>query len=256
VGKGIYVATSGSMAQLRQMEMLSNNLANARTTGFKADRMTFEETLANNASNPVSDRPGGPANNPERTQVGERNKHFVQPRGAPADMSNGSLVQTDNPLDIAITGNGMLKIETANGMRLTKGGQLVLGRDGVLMTNAGYPVLSDKGQRIVLPPDRIPDIDADGTIFTEDGEVARLGIATPDLSQALSKDPDGFFAVVPDGLASQDLQVMQGHLEESNASPVRMMLELIDVQRTFSALRQVITASGEMDSQAIRLARG
>lgn len=256
MGKGIYVATSGSMAQLRHMEMLSNNLANARTTGFKADRMTFEETLANNLTNPVGERPGGPDGALPRTEVGERNKHFVQPRGAPADLTSGSLVQTDNPLDVAITGNGLLKIETSRGMRLTKGGQLVLGRDGVLMTTSGHPVLSSKNERIVLPPDQIPDIDADGTIFTDDGEIGRLGIATPDLSRGLAKDPDGFFTPVPDGLPSQDLQVMQGHLEESNASPVRMMLELIQVQRTFSALRQVITASGEMDTQAARLARG
>src|SRR5689334_4109473 len=108
MGKGIYVATSGSMAQLRHMELLANNLANARTTGFKADRLTFEETLASNITAPVGDRPGGPAGVEPRTQIAERNKHFVQPRGAPADLSNGALVQTDNPLDIAITGNGLL----------------------------------------------------------------------------------------------------------------------------------------------------
>lgn len=256
MGKGIYVATSGSMAQLRHMEMLSNNLANARTTGFKADRMTFEETLANNVTNPVGDKPGGPTGTTPRTEVGERNKHFVQPRGAPADLTSGSLVATDNPLDVAVTGNGLLKIETARGIRLTRGGQLVLGKDGVLMTTSGHPVLSDKGQRIVMPPDQIPDIDADGTIWSDNGEIGRLGIATPDLSKGLAKDADGYFSVVPDGEPSADLQVMQGHLEESNASPVRMMLELIEVQRTFSALRQVISTSGEMDTQAARLARG
>jgi len=256
VSNGIYVATSGSLAQLRHMEMLSNNLANARTTGFKADRMTFEETLAQNATNPVSERPGGPGGDAPSTGVAERNKHFVQVRGAPADLTAGSLIQTDNPMDIAVTGNGMLRIETERGVRLTKGGQLVLGKDGTLMTNSGHPVLSDKGKRIVMPPDQIPEVDAEGRIWTDHGELGRLGIATPDLTKGLAKDPDGLFVAAPDSLPSTDLQVMQGHLEESNASPVRMMLELIDVQRTFSALRQVIATSGEMDTQAIRLARG
>jgi flagellar basal-body rod protein FlgF len=164
VGKGIYVATSGSIAQLRQMEVLSNNLANARTTGFKSDRVTFAEMLATNVTNPVGPRPGGPDGVQPRTQVAERDKHFVEPRGAPSDMTGGSLVQTDNPLDVAITGNGMLRIETPRGVRLTKGGQLVLGRDGLLMTTSGHPVLSDQGKRIMLPPDQIPEIDPDGTI--------------------------------------------------------------------------------------------
>ncbi len=256
MGKGIYVATSGSLAQLRQMEVLSNNLANARTTGFKSDRVTFAEVLATNTTNPVGPRPGGPDGVQPRTQVSERDKHFVETRGAPSDVTSGSLVQTDNPLDIAVTGNGMLRIETSRGMRLTKGGQLVLGRDGLLMTTSGHPVLSDKGKRILLPPDQIPTIDPDGTIWVDDGKLGRLGIATPNLARGLDKDPDGYFANVADGTPSDDLQVMQGHLEESNANPVRSMLELIEVQRTFAALRQVITTSGEMDTQAARLARG
>ena len=255
MGKGIYVATSGSLAQLRHMEMLSNNLANARTTGFKADRLTFEETLAQNVDNPVGPSPGGPSGVEPRTGVEERNKHYVQPRGAPVDMSPGAYVQTDNPLDVAVSGNGMLLIETTRGTRMTKGGPLVIGRDGTLMTNNGHPVLSNKGKHIVLPPDRVPMIDADGLVHTDDGEIAQLAIATPDLSKGLQKDPDGYFARLPDAAPTADVQVLQGHLEESNASPVRTMLELIDVQRTFSALRQVISASAEMDTQAARLAR-
>lgn len=252
MGKGIYVATSGSIAQLRHMEVLSNNLANGRTTGFKADRVTFQEVLAQNVDTPVATSPGGPTGD---TTVAERNKHFVDAASAPSDMTFGSLTRTDNPLDVAITGNGMLKVDTARGVRLTRGGQLVIGKDGVLMTHAGNPVLSDKGKKIVMPPDEIPEIDGEGRIFSSRGELAKLAVATPDMSKGMKKDPDGLFVPATDTAPSPDLQIMQGHIEESNASPIRMMLELINVQRTFSALRQVITASGEMDTQATRLAR-
>jgi flagellar basal-body rod protein FlgF len=240
MGKGIYVATSGSIAQLRHLEQISNNLANARTTGFKADRMTFEEVLANNV---------------ETQDVRERDKHYVATSAIPSDLRSGAVTRTDNPLDVAVTGNGMLKVETDRGVRLTRGGQLTLGRDGTLRTNAGHAVLADNDSRIVLPPETIPEIDEDGAIWTEQGKAGRLGVVSVDLMQGLEKDPDGLFVPGVEAEPSPDMSVMQGHLEESNVSPVKMMLDLINVQRTFSALRQVITTSGEMDQLANRLAR-
>jgi flagellar basal-body rod protein FlgF len=240
MAKGIYVATSGSMAQLRHMEQISNNLANSRTAGFKADRLTFNEVVANNEN---------------IAGAKERDKHFVDVATISPDVSTGPLSRTDNPLDVAVTGNGLLKVETARGLRLTKGGQLMLGRDGTLRTVTGHAVLNDKDQRIVLPPDSVPEIDDDGAIWTDYGQIGRLGIASVDLARGLDKDPDGLFMPGAEAQPSADLKVLQGHLEDSNANPVRMMLDLIRVQRTFSALRQVITASGDMDQLASRLPR-
>jgi flagellar basal-body rod protein FlgF len=240
MGKGIYVATSGSIAQLRHLEQISNNLANARTTGFKADRMTFQEVLAQNS---------------ETAGVSERDKHYVSTSALPTDLRAGPVTRTDNPLDVAMSGNGMLKVETDRGIRLTRGGQLMLGRDGTLLTNGGHAVLGQNDQRIVLPPDTIPEIDEGGAIWTEHGEAGRLGVVSVDVTQGLEKDPDGLFVPGTEAEPSPDMKVMQGHLEESNVSPVKMMLDLISVQRTFSALRQVITTSGEMDQLASRLAR-
>lgn len=240
MAKGIYVATSGSMAQLRHMEQISNNLANSRTAGFKADRMTFNEVVANNQ-------------NVEGSK--ERDKHFVDVETTTPDVTTGPLARTDNPLDVAVTGNGLLKVETARGVRLTKGGQLMLGRDGTLRTVTGHAVLNDKNQRIVLPPDSVPEIDDDGAIWTDYGQIGKLGIASVDLARGLDKDPDGLFMPGAETQPSGDMKVLQGHLEDSNANPVRMMLDLIRVQRTFSALRQVITASGDMDQLATRLPR-
>lgn len=240
MAKGIYVAASGSMAQLRHMEQISNNLANSRTAGFKADRMTFNEVVANNQ---------------DIAGAKERDKHFVDVELATPDASSGPLARTDNPLDVAITGNGLLKVETARGVRLTKGGQLMLSRDGTLRTVTGHAVLNDKNQRIVLPPDSVPEIDDDGAIWTDHGQIGRLGLSTIDLGRGLDKDPDGLFMPGAEAPPSADMRVIQGHLEDSNANPVRMMLDLIRVQRTFSALRQVITASGDMDQLASRLPR-
>lgn len=244
MARGIYVATSGSMAQLRHLETLSNNLANVRTAGFKGDRLTFEQVTAEQRG-------------AEEAGVDLPDKAFVDVRERATDLSEGPLTRTDNPLDVALSGNAFLRVETERGERLTRGGRMLLGRDGTLRTLTGLAVLDDRGRRIVLPTDKVPRIDERGAISTEGGgEFVRLGVSAVDLRRGLEKDPDGLF--VPPGAEAVPLPqnaVMQGFVEESNVSPVKMMLELIEVQRTFSALRQLITASGEMDQLAARLAQ-
>jgi flagellar basal-body rod protein FlgF len=260
MANGIYVATSGAMAQLRNLEVLANNLANARTTGFKADRLTFEEQLAverDTSRTTYLNPPGGEAGPGflARAPQVEVDKHFVTTRDDVTDVSQGALRRTDNPLDVAVTGNGFLRIETPLGERLTRGGQLVIDGDGALRTNSGYRVLSDNGGPIYLPPEELPTIEADGSIFTSYGSMVRLGIATVDLEAGIEKDGQGFFVPPADGDAAPlpQTSVLSGHLEESNSSPVRTMMDLIRVQRTFAALQKVITTSGDMDKSAHQL---
>lgn len=241
MAKGIYVATSGSMAQLRHLETLSNNLANVRTAGFKGDRLTFEQVTAQDN--------GEALDLPDKT--------FVDVRERATDLGEGPLTRTDNPLDVALSGNAFLRVETERGVRLTRAGRMLLGRDGTLRTLTGLPVLDDRDRRIVLPTDKVPRIDESGAISTEgSGEFVRLGVTAVDMRQGLDKDPDGLFVPpATDAVPLPQNAVLQGFVEESNVSPVKMMLELIEVQRTFSALRQLITASGDMDQLAARLAQ-
>ena len=117
-------------------------------------------------------------------------------------------------------------------------------------------MLSDSGAPIYLPPTELPTIEADGSIFTSFGSMVRIGVATVDLEAGLEKDPQGFFLPpeAGDAIPLPETSVLSGHLEESNASPVRTMMELIRVQRAFSALQKVITTSGDMDKAANQLA--
>jgi len=242
MGRGIYVAASGSMAKLRQLEVLSNNLANSRTAGFKGDRVTFQQVDA--AQGPRA----------AHAHAGVRDKHFVDVRDVDPQITQGPITQTANPLDVAITGNGFLKVRTEDGVRLTRNGRLMLGRDGTLRTLQGHTVLDPQDRPILLPPDRIPQIDDRGVITSEGREVGRLGVGTADPAVGLRKDVHGLFHPPEVNVAARpETAIMQGYLEESNVNPVRMMLELIEVQRAFSALRQVITTSGEMDALAARL---
>ena len=244
MAKGIYVATSGSVAQLRHLETLSSNLANTRTAGFKGDRLDFETVRARSVR-----EGGGTGADPEGLD-----KHYVDVRDRRTDLAAGPVTRTNNPLDVAMTANAFLTVETDKGTRLTRDGRLVLGRDGALRTQSGHAVLDASGRTIHLPPDRVPTIDEQGNIRAGDMPVGRLGLVGVDLREGLEKDLDGHF-VPPDGAAAllPNAGVLQGHLEESNVRPVQAMLELVEVQRTCSALRQVTTPSGELDQLASRL---
>ncbi len=241
MANGVYVATSGSVAQLKHLEVLSNNLAHARSAGFKADRVTFQRVMRQDAA-AAAPHPGSP------------DKRYADALETTPRLEAGPLTQTDNPLDVALGGNAFLRVDTPQGQRLTRNGRLMRGSDGVLRTITGQEVLDAKGARIRLPPDRVPAIDAHGNITAGRLRVGKLDVVGVDLAAGLDKDAAGLF-MIPARRAplSADAQVLQGWVEESNVQPVGTMLDLIKIQRTFSALRQVITTQGELDKLSNRL---
>lgn len=249
MGKGVYVAASGSMSRLQQLEVLANNLAHVNTPGFKRDAVTFQQVLADNGRPDLQLDP----------QL--QDKGYAQTVGTHTRLDAGELVRTDNTLDVAVRGDGWLNIETPRGTRLTRNGRLMRGSDGLLKTQLGYPVLDQAGQRIALPPDRPPVIAEDGGIRAGTLELGRLAVTRVDVQATqLKKDPDGFFVPPDEGVApptgGQPPAVLQGYLEDSNVSPVSAMTQLIEVQRHFQALHQVISAYQRMDEAANRLPRG
>lgn len=240
MANGIYVAASGTVARLQQMEVLAQNLAHANSPGFRRDQVTFESVAA--------DRRGDHAV--------DRDKDFVQSRRPTTRLDEGTLSRTDNPLDVAISGHGFLRVQSARGERLTRDGRLMVGRDGALRTMGGLPVLDDGGRRIHLPTDAVPEIDEQGRIRAGDLDLGRLGVRRVDLEGTLEKDPAGLLLPPTDATPpSADLgySVLQGHLEDANLQPVEVMLELIETQRGFEALHQVIRTYSEMDQRAGQL---
>ncbi len=251
MANGIYVAVSGSIARLDQLDVLANDLANAKTPGFKHDTVTFESIRADLA---------------EAVDAGEVepealvDKDFVQSTDTHARLSQGALQRTNNPLDIGLMGNGFLRVATDRGERLTRNGRLMVGRDGMLRTLRGHAVLDNRGRTIRLPPAITPEIAGDGTIRNDGRAVAKLGVTAVRPEARLLKDREGLFTPepppaggAPPAKAANAWEVMQGYLEQSNSSPVKLMTELIEVQRNFEALHQVISTSSEMDRTATRL---
>jgi flagellar basal body rod protein FlgG len=133
----------------------------------------------------------------------------------------------------------------------------MVNREGLIMTTNGDKVLSSMGAEIFLPPEQRPTFDSDGTIRAADQIIAQLGLVAIAADAQLKKDSQG--RLIPPGgekvALNTTFSVHQGHLEGSNVKPVEMMVKLINVQRNFEALNQVIQTYRRMDSAANRLVR-
>ena len=212
----------------RRQQVVSNNLANAATDGFRAERV-FARVL-DGVDAPVAE---------SRT-----------------DFRDGSVTQTGNPLDVALKGDGFLVLETADGERFSRGGSLAVDDAGVLVDAEGHAVLGESGP-LVLPPGEIA-IDARGRLSVDGEEVGRLRIrrfggATPPRREGAAH----FAAAATDAVQeATDTEVLQGHVEQSNVNPVEALVEMITVQRAYGALeRSARTVDGVMETVANRLGR-
>ena len=237
MSNGVYRAVSGSLAQLRQLDVLSNNLAHVDTPGYKGDRVRFREAL---------DAAGGKTG-------------YVDTPESATSLTAGPMTRTDNPLDLALNGDGFFVVETQAGERLTRAGRFLVGGDGTLRTVAGHAVQGMAGPiqiPIVPEGDGSIDIRSDGQIFMNDRPLAKLKQVKATTNQ-IRKVDDQLFAV-PDGVASlpvSNAEVMKGHLEQSNVNPVLIMTQLVSVQRSFETLQEAVRTYREMDQMSQRRLR-
>lgn len=211
----------------RRQEIAANNLANADTNGFKAQR-AFGRMIGD--AIPVAD--------------------------AATDLSAGALTPTGDPFDLAIANDAFLVIETPNGERLSRGGSFALDQEGRLVDHAGNALLGEGGD-IVVPPGSF-EVDTTGTIRVEGREVARLRMETVPPGTALTHEGGTVFLR---DAASQEQPIesrrlRQGHLEQSNVDTIGSLVDLITIQRNFAAVQRVVTTLDEVrDTISNRLAR-
>ncbi|WP_207456787.1 flagellar basal-body rod protein FlgF [Azospirillum sp. SYSU D00513] len=230
----IYVALSRQMTLRRQLDVISNNVANMNTTGFKQQRMLFTEFV---------ERPG----------LHEK-VSFVQDRAVVRDLSTGHLAQTGNPLDLALTGNGYFTVDTVNGPRYTRAGSFQMNDQRQVVDQGGLPVLADNGQPITIPAGTTDiKVAGDGTISTELGPVGRLNIVTFPNEQLMTEVGAGLYVSDEEPQpAPVDTKVAQGLLENSNVKPVSEMTAMIDVQRQYQSAQKLIDSENERMRTAIQ----
>ena len=211
------IALSRQTVLSRQMDVIATNLANLETAGFKAENMIFTELL-------------------EQTAEGEvlslvHDVSFVR------DLSEGPMVGTQNPLDLAIHGQGYFVVDTPDGERYTRHGVFQLDDGGQIVTTEGHPVLNNGGAPIVVPLDTSTiTITRDGTISADAQEIGRIKLVSFENPQALSKIGSGLYeAIGQTPTTDPDSEVLQGMVENSNVKGVVEMTRMIDTVRSYQA---------------------
>jgi flagellar basal-body rod protein FlgF len=244
---GIYTALSGALAQERNLQVTSNNVANANTTGFKADRPSFYETLTQ-------------IKNPQALAPSLRYVHVADVQ---TDHQPGSFRLTERPLDVALQGDGFFTIDTPKGERYTRAGSFVVDQEGTLRTLGGHAVMGTagqitvKGREIKVPPHtREVAISPDGTVRADNVDVGKLKLAHfADVQHDLIKDGLTWFTTANNAqpqAVDPNTTCEQGYLEDANINAVQGMTELIVVQRSFEALQKVIDTFRDLDNRTAR----
>lgn len=254
MANGIYVAMSGAKTREYVLETVANNLANARTPGFKRQEAAFREVRAR------IDRMGDPAqamgvHRPVRFLPDDRQHAVMDERFT--RWAQGPLRRTDNPLDLALEGDGFFVVGGPGGEpRYTRNGTLSLARDGTLVTQEGAPVLDADGEPVRIPGNAARvDVTADGRVQVGGADVGRLAIVRFADPRALERVGDSQWRPPPGAPAAPepaDAVVHQGWLEGSNVNPVRAMTLLIKTHRIFGLNTKVIQAYQQIDRQAAR----
>ncbi len=240
----IYTAYSGMRGSLSAQSAIANNLANANTIGFRAERTAFE---AQTLKGPTIE-----ARAPSAMEVKD------------VDMTAGAVVQTGRSLDVAIDGKAMMAVQADDGSEgYTRRGDLMVSPSGLLQTGDGHLVLGNGGPisipaaaSISITPDGSVQVLAPGGDPKNPETVDRIKLVSPEGTQ-IAKAVDGLFRVVGDGVLPSDLdaRVTTGALEQSNVNSAQMLVEMIENQRSFDMRTKMLTTAKDLDEGGAALMR-
>ncbi|HEV8605093.1 MAG TPA: flagellar hook-basal body protein [Tepidisphaeraceae bacterium] len=242
---GLYLSAMGVLANSQRQDVIANNLANAETVGFKKDLALFQEQR-------TEAQLRGRSPSRDSNELLEPLGGGLIPSGATLDLSQGPIESTSNPLDVAIMGDGYFAVRNGENLMLTRAGRFQVDRNGILATDSGHAVLSEKMDTIPLAPGAV-DIAKDGTI-TQDGKtVGRLGVFSVPNSRLLFKRGANLMSY-PDierSLKASDVQLRNEALEQANCEPTSELAALMDAQRQLEANANMIRYQDQMLSRLV-----
>jgi flagellar basal-body rod protein FlgF len=222
--RGLYIAASGMLAEQVRQDQIANDLANASTPGYKADR-TAQQSFGNLLL----------GNSLTGQQIGPQST-AVQVRRIATNWTPEPLTDTGEPLDFGISGDGFFAVQTAQGTRYTRNGQFTSDAQGQLVTAQGDPVLGRNGQPL--------RIGADGRV---DPRLLNVVLLTNPRKQG-----DNYVAGTPGAVAGQTAgQVRAGALEGSGADPTHAMVDMISSMRSYESGQKVIQTIDETLQKAV-----
>jgi flagellar basal-body rod protein FlgF len=231
----IYVATSGQLALQRRLDTIAHNVANSTTPGFRAENVTFQTVMSQTSRSSVA---------------------YSGTGDSTLSRATGAIVQTGNPLDVAIQGDAFLSINGASGPVYTRDGRMRVSTTGDLENMNGQQILDQSGSPIQINPNRGPvQISRDGSISQNGQRVGRIGLFQIPPTAKLIRHEGA--AVLPDQPAQPVVDFVsrgfaQGYIEQANVNPVMEMTRLIAVTRAFEAMSAANEQSDRKLSDAIK----
>nr|MBQ8252256.1 flagellar hook-basal body protein [Lachnospiraceae bacterium] len=254
--KGLYTAWTGMVNQQNRMDVLTNNLANSATVGFKKEGATsqaFDDVLAykiKDSSDPNLARNIGKMS--LGVKIGENY----------TDYSQGAFKVTDNTFDLALSGEGFFACEYTNksgetSVKYTRDGSFTLNVRGELVTKDGDFVLDENGDHIVLDPNKMTSFDQSGAIMQDGEVVGYIQIADFEDYNYLEHYGESYYLPV-DGaqMKEAEAKMFSGYLEQSNVTVINEMVELISVSRNYETNQKMIQSiDGTLDIAANQLGK-
>ena len=221
-----YFTTLGSLEEQKRLDIISNNIANSNSPGYKKDSVHFSDVL------------------------GEVSY---------TSMSQGSIRETGNKLDIALSGDGFLSVKTGQGILYTRAGNLTVNSAKQLVTQDGWPVLGKNEQPIIIENPATLRITEDGQLFDGNDLVNNLDIVQFPPGVSMKKTQNGHFEPQTSGtqpVKATNCTVRQGALEGPNFNPVEEMAKMVQTMRNYESYQKTIQNSGNLDSQLISKTSG
>ena len=263
--KGLYTAYTGMVNQMHRLDVLTNNLANSATNGFKKEGATtqafdsmYADRIKDSSSYYLNQRIGSISLG---AKIGENY----------TDYSQGSLNETENDTDFAIGGDGFFAIAFTNkagesSIKYTRDGAFVLNTEGYLMTKDGDYVLNRNGalnsdlnqnNYIRLDPNQPFTVDTQGNIFQNNAFAGQIGVVSFEDYNYLEHYGENMYQLVDGGqVTDTNVEVYQGVLEMSNVNVVSEMVEMITVSRAYESNQKVIqTIDATLDKTVNNLGR-
>ena len=210
-----YTTLTRQSGLMQEMRIIANNIANASTTGFRAEGLLFAEHVHSLD-----------ADNPSLSMAKASVRDTI--------MTQGTLSQTGGAFDLAIEGDGFFLIETPQGQRLTRAGAFQPNANGDLVTPDGYAVLDAGGAPVFVPQGVGPiGISADGTMSADGQPIGQIGLFRPVDETQLTRESGVMFDAAGGFEAAPEGRMIQGFLEDSNVNPILQISRMIEVQRSY-----------------------
>ena len=250
--RGLYTAYTGMVNQQKRLDTITNNLANASTTGYKREGATaraFDEYMGVRVNDRTSAYQVTPIGNMSLgVKIGENY----------TDYSQGSFKNTEGTLDLALDGQGFFAISFTNkqgveSVKYTRDGEFTMDSEGYLRTKDGDFVLNDNGGQIMIPTDAVEiAIDRQGNIYADNEYVDTIQVTDFEDYNYLKKYGENLYDIV-DGAVEKETtaSVRQGYLEMSNINVVKEMVEMITITRAYEAAQKAVQNADSMTEKAV-----